>query len=178
MAGAAEPTPDLDAVFDELLRRRVEYQTSQRSWRLAAAAVLIVIAGTVGLIAIANNRSPSTSDQPVEPAEQPIPATTVPGSWPAPATTLPTDADGVPNTTPAAAQQLVPYGPLDFATTEAALPLWPEVSASDPAETTTGYGVYLCDGGYGGERVGATDARDPREMIFGGALEAATSAKS
>jgi hypothetical protein len=43
----------------------------------------------------------------------------------------------------------VPYEPLDFATTDDALPMWPEANVSDPPATTTGYGMALCDSGYG-----------------------------
>jgi hypothetical protein len=38
---------------------------------------------------------------------------------------------------------------LDYATTESWLPRWPSVNASDPPATTTGYGMNLCDSGYG-----------------------------
>lgn len=37
-------------------------------------------------------------------------------------------------------------GPLDFATTEKALPIWPHMSVSEPAATTVGYGLALCSG--------------------------------
>ena len=40
-------------------------------------------------------------------------------------------------------------GPLDYATTTDALPLWPGTNASDPPAATTAYGMQLCDGGAG-----------------------------
>ncbi len=40
-------------------------------------------------------------------------------------------------------------GPLDYATTEGWLPRWPVATASDPPATTSGYGMNLCDSGYG-----------------------------
>lgn len=39
--------------------------------------------------------------------------------------------------------------PLVFAGTESWLPRWPAVSASNPLASTSGYGMELCDGGYG-----------------------------
>lgn len=44
---------------------------------------------------------------------------------------------------------VAPAGPLDYATTSNALPLWPDTNESDPPATTTGYGMQLCDGGAG-----------------------------
>lgn len=48
--------------------------------------------------------------------------------------------------------------PLDYASTSSPLPLWPDANASDPPATTTGYGMDLCDSGYGTKlmRVDAT----------------------
>lgn len=66
------------------------------------------------------------------------PPATVPGSIPGSTTTL-----------AVAAQQGIPHGPLDYAATERALPMWPTVNRSDPPATTWGYGMQLCDGGYG-----------------------------
>lgn len=37
-------------------------------------------------------------------------------------------------------------GPLDFATTDKALPIWPHMSASEPTATTSAYGLALCSG--------------------------------
>jgi len=37
-------------------------------------------------------------------------------------------------------------GPLDFATTDKPLPIWPHMSASEPAAMTAGYGLALCSG--------------------------------
>lgn len=48
-----------------------------------------------------------------------------------------------------AGEEAVPYGPLDYATTEQELPMWPEANVSDPPATTSAYGMDLCDSGYG-----------------------------
>jgi hypothetical protein len=37
-------------------------------------------------------------------------------------------------------------GPLDFATTDEPLPIWPHMSVSEPAATTSGYGLAFCSG--------------------------------
>ena len=55
----------------------------------------------------------------------------------------------VPGTTVASQAPTDTLGPLDYAGTDRGLQLWPSVSASDPPATTTGYGMRLCDGGYG-----------------------------
>jgi hypothetical protein len=61
-----------------------------------------------------------------------------------------TAPDSAPESTTAMfAENGFPYGQLDYATTERALPRWPEVNVSDPPATTSGYGMELCDGGYG-----------------------------
>ncbi|MGD9995568.1 MAG: hypothetical protein AB7L17_01045 [Ilumatobacteraceae bacterium] len=64
------------------------------------------------------------------------PPATVPGSVPGAPDANRTDVD-------------VPYGPLDYATTDDALPMWPEANVSYPPATTSGYGMHLCDSGYG-----------------------------
>lgn len=38
---------------------------------------------------------------------------------------------------------------LDYTTTNSPLPLWPQIAASVPAATTVGYGLRLCDDGFG-----------------------------
>ena len=55
----------------------------------------------------------------------------------------------VPSTTLATQAAPTTAGPLDYAPTNNALALWPYVNASDPAATTTGYGMGRCDSGYG-----------------------------
>ena len=65
----------------------------------------------------------------------------------APPATVPGSVPG--STIAVNAEQDIPYGPLDYATTERALPMWPEVNLSDPPATTSGYGMQLCDSGYG-----------------------------
>lgn len=54
-----------------------------------------------------------------------------------------------PNSIPADLAEEEPYGPLDYAATDSMLPLWPYTNASDPVAATTGYGMHLCDSGYG-----------------------------
>lgn len=61
-------------------------------------------------------------------------AASVPGSEPG------TTVVGDPSTT---------ADPLVFAGTESWLPRWPSMSASTPPASTSGYGMQLCDGGYG-----------------------------
>ena len=60
-----------------------------------------------------------------------------------------TDANGIPVTNPPDPDGDEPYGPLDYATTDRALPQWPDATASETAPTTTGYGMHRCDSGYG-----------------------------
>ncbi len=68
---------------------------------------------------------------------------------------------------PASAADGEPYGPLDYATTNSALPLWPYINASDPAATTTGYGMHLCDSGYGTKIVRVDPATGPSHAYSG-----------
>lgn len=74
-----------------------------------------------------------------------------------------------PATTTTLAGQALPEsrGPLDYATTERWLPLWPEVNASDPAATTTGYGMDLCDSGYGTKILRVESATAPAHAYSG-----------
>ena len=86
------------------------------------------------------------------------PTATVPGSIPGPTTTL-----------AVAAEQSIPFGPLDYATTERALPMWPEVNLSDPPATTSGYGMQLCDSGYG-TKILRVDAASGPSSAYSGTL--------
>lgn len=77
------------------------------------------------------------------PAQEPL--NSLPGSVPPGATTTPS---GITASTLAVVDGGVPYGPLDYATTARPLPLWPDANASDPAATTSGYGMDQCDSGW------------------------------
>jgi hypothetical protein len=81
----------------------------------------------------------------------------------------PTTADDATaaNSVPADPLQDEPYGPLDYATTDSALPLWPYANASDPAATTTGYGMQLCDSGYGTKILRVDPATGPAHAYSG-----------
>lgn len=79
----------------------------------------------------------------IPPSPQEAPSTTQPNE--SVSATMPT----IPITIPLDPENDVPYGPLDYATTDRALLKWPDATASEPAATTTGYGMYVCDGGYG-----------------------------
>jgi hypothetical protein len=61
----------------------------------------------------------------------------------------------------------VPYGPLDYATTDGALPMWPEANVSDPPATTSGYGMQLCDSGYGTKILRVDPASGPSHAYSG-----------
>lgn len=159
---------ELDALtFDDVLHRKDPIAVapptpgSRRpvTLALAAACALVLIAGLVAV----NGRE--TADPPApatEPATSPpqIPETVLP------ATTLATDADGVPISAPHDASQ-VPYGPLDFATTDSALPLWPDANSSEPVATTTGYGMSLCDSGYSTRVLRVDPAEGPAHAYAG-----------
>ncbi|MBI4884027.1 MAG: hypothetical protein HY826_08235 [Actinobacteria bacterium] len=67
----------------------------------------------------------------------------------APTETAPSSVSPSTSTITAGQPQGDPVGPLDYATTEGALPYWPDIDASDPPATTSGYGMQLCDSGYG-----------------------------
>jgi hypothetical protein len=82
------------------------------------------------------------------------PAATVPGS--VPGSTMTVDAE-----------EGVAYGPFDYATTERVLPMWPEVNLSDPAATTSGYGMQLCDSGYGTKILRVDPASGPSHAYSG-----------
>jgi hypothetical protein len=81
----------------------------------------------------------------------------------------PTTADDATaaNSVPADPSQNEPYGPLDYATTDSALPLWPYANASDPAAPTTGYGMQLCDSGYGTKILRVDPATGPAHAYSG-----------
>jgi hypothetical protein len=61
----------------------------------------------------------------------------------------------------------VPAGPVDYATTESSLPLWPEASASDPPAMTTGYGMTVCDSGPGTKILRVDPATGPAHAYSG-----------
>jgi hypothetical protein len=71
------------------------------------------------------------------------------------------------NSVPAEPSQDEPYGPLDYATTDSVLPLWPYANASNPAATTTGYGMKLCDSGYGTKILRVDPATGPAHAYSG-----------
>mgnify|MGYP000219824392 CR=1 FL=1 len=100
----------------------------QRSRWLSIAAGAVLIVGVVGSLMWLDRNRPTPSASPSTSA----PPASAPSS-----TTVVTRGD------------TVPYGPLDYATTEQELPMWPLANVSDPPATTTGYGMALCDSGYG-----------------------------
>lgn len=104
---------------------RVEPQQRRRLALLGAAAAIAV--GVAGVALAQNSRtgSPAPAIQPAELPESPS------------------------TTAYLTQQEPVPAGPLDYARTINALPMWPETNASEPAATTTGYGMHLCDDGPG-----------------------------
>jgi hypothetical protein len=59
------------------------------------------------------------------------------------------------------------YGPLDYATTDSWLPMWPSVNASEPPATTTGYGMSLCDSGNGTKVLRVDPASGPAHAYSG-----------
>ena len=83
----------------------------------------------------------------------------------APPATVPGSVPG--STIAVNAEQGIPYGPLDYATTERALPMWPEVDLSDPPATTSGYGMQLCDSGYGTKILRVDPASGPSHAYSG-----------
>ena len=83
----------------------------------------------------------------------------------APPATVPGSVPG--STSAVTAEQGSPYGPLDYATTERPLPLWPEVNVSDPPATTSGYGMELCDSGYGTKILRVDPASGPSHAYSG-----------
>ena len=111
---------------------------------IAAAAVLIV--GVVGSLMWLNRNRPTPSASPSTSA----PPASAPSS-----TTVVTRGD------------TVPYGPLDYATTEQELPMWPLANVSDPPATTTGYGMALCDSGYGTKILRVDPASGPSHAYSG-----------
>lgn len=73
----------------------------------------------------------------------------------------------VPSSTTGVADQGVPYGPLDYATTDEGLPMWPAANVSDPPATTTGYGLQLCDSGFGTKVMRVDPAAGPAHAYSG-----------
>ena len=66
--------------------------------------------------------------------------------------TSPDDTGSIPGSVPgttAAGSPTTTIDPLVFAGTESWLPRWPAISVSAPPASTSGYGMQLCDGGYG-----------------------------
>jgi len=134
VGNAAAPPEPISPAWPEPELHDFASPAPQRRFVLTAAAVLL-IAGLVGALAWINRR-------PEAPTASAPPATEAPAVTPAPS--------DVPGTISAEqADAMFPYGPLDFATTAEQLPLWPQVSMSAPPATTTGYGMNLCDSGYG-----------------------------
>ena len=83
----------------------------------------------------------------------------------APPATLPSS---IPGTTDSVrVDEGVPYEPLDYATTDGALPMWPEANVSDPPATTSGYGMQLCDSGYGTKILRVDPASGPSHAYSG-----------
>lgn len=76
-------------------------------------------------------------------------------------------AIGTTTTISVTSAQVEPYGPLDYAPTDRALPHWPAVNATDSAATTTGYGMNLCDGGYGTKVMRVDPATGPSHAYSG-----------
>lgn len=81
----------------------------------------------------------------------------------------PADVSGVPTTAAieGEGQADPPYGPLDYATTEHPLLLWPNGTASDPPATTSGYGMRVCDSGWGTKILGVDPAIGPAHTYSG-----------
>jgi hypothetical protein len=92
-----------------------------------------------------------------------------PVSTPTPPTMpIPTERAGsIPSTTLAESSVPTTTDPLDFATTERALPAWPDISASEPPATTSAYGMRLCDGGYGTKILRVDSPTDPASSYYG-----------
>lgn len=129
-------------------------QSKGRSARYVGAAAALAVL-VVGLVAV--NRS----DGDVSPSDSVTPAQ---------ATTSPIDSPQSPSTLPGATVDgQFPYTGLDYATTDTWLPQWPQVNASEPAATTSGYGMNLCDDGYG-TKVTRVDPADGPAHTYAGTL--------
>lgn len=58
-------------------------------------------------------------------------------------------------------------GPLDYATTERQLPVWPHALVSDPPSTTSAYGLRACDGGSATRRTALISDAGPEHAYYG-----------
>ena len=137
----AEPAELDDARWSEA---RLQYPTSRLRHRLAfAAAAVLLIVGVAGALMLAGPD----------------------GSRP----NSPADVLGVPTTTAIEGEGLAdpPYGPLDYATTEHPLLLWPNGTVSDPPATTSGYGMRVCDSGWGTKILRVDPATGPAHTYSG-----------
>lgn len=63
-AKAAEPEPDLHAVLHETGTQHPDHHRPRGRFWLSAAAAVFVVGGAVGLVMLADSRSPTTADQP------------------------------------------------------------------------------------------------------------------
>ncbi len=105
----------------------VQFPVSRLRHRLAfAAAAVLLIVGAAGALVLAGRDGSGRGD--------------------------PADVLGVPTTSAVEGEGLAripPTGHADYATTERPLLLWPDATVSDPPATTNGYGMRVCDGGWG-----------------------------
>ncbi len=142
IVGRATEPPELeDGRWTEA---NVQYPASRLRHRLAfAAAAVLLIAGVAGALALAGRDGSGRGD--------------------------PADVLGVPTTTAIEGEGSAdpPYGPLDYATTEHPLLLWPNATVSDPPATTTGYGMRVCDGGWGTKILRVDPATGPAHTYSG-----------
>ncbi len=134
---------DADHEIQVISLGRVEPQQRRRVALLGAAAAIAI--GMAGFVLVQNNRTDPPAPA-IQPAELPESPTT---------------------TAFLTQQELVPAGPLDYATTINALPMWPETNASEPPATTTAYGMFLCDGGPGTKIVRVDPASGPAHAYSG-----------
>lgn len=131
--GRGRPPTPLDEVEHEAEVVVTIGQRPPSRWLSIAAGVLLIV-GVVSALIWLDRGGPT-------PSATPSPSTS------APPVSSPSSVPG--SSTVVTAEGTVPYGPLDYATTEQELPMWPEANVSDPPATTSGYGMRLCDSGYG-----------------------------
>ena len=74
----------------------------------------------------------------------------------------------VPGTTVVAPATTI--DPLVFAGTESWLPRWPAISVSAPSASTSGYGMQLCDSGYGTKIMRVDSPTDTHHAVLGDAV--------
>lgn len=114
---------------------------------IGAAVALVAVVG--GLVAVNHRGDESSPSGPV------APATTTAITVESPTTPTATTTADRDNTW------------LDYTTTNSPLPLWPQIAASVPAATTVGYGLRLCDDGFGTKVMRVDPAQGPGHAYSG-----------